>query len=552
MNKFFYQYWNNDKKTKRLNPIFKYILIAILIAFGIYCVATINYSSSKRGPELFAKYFKEIFKFKSDHADFKNENFWLVCLRTLFYTIQYTALGSLIGFVLAFFSAYLASINLHKHKSLTITFKIVILILRSIPVFFFLALFKSGFDKLLLATLILSWFTWLWLHKYLVDIFETTNIKYFQNDLLLGKSNFKAFLNDVSIRNKSKIIMLFVFSFESNLRWTTILSSAGLIGIGNLIVVNYFKDFAYIGIPLTLLLIVLILLEGITIFLNYLIFKPKEININKKYSKIKRLFLRSDFYCWFLLIVMVAIFISTLFQINYSVLSAKSIQDTFYSMIKPDYSYLVSNSKTIWYNFWIIIKIGYAGTLISFFLSLLIAILGNNKLNHFVFPIFTKLLLLIARIIPIALLFIMLRIIYQPEATLLLIIIFSISRSMSKFFIESINNVDEVKINNFKVFGYSKHRILVRYILPEVWSELITYTIFRFELSFRNLINLGPLSTVGIGSLLYSFMSKDNELDKVSALILPIMISIILIECINYGLMYFKKHNENKYALVNS
>ncbi|WP_051590861.1 PhnE/PtxC family ABC transporter permease [Mycoplasmopsis felifaucium] len=548
MNKFVFQYWNNDKKLKKLNPWLKYIGLAILIGFALYCVFSINWKTSKYGSELFWHYIKELFRFKSDNPDFVNQNFWIVCLKTIFITLQYTALGSLIGFFIAFFTAYIASNNLHKNKWIVYGIKIIILLLRSIPVFFFLALFKSGFDKLLLATLMLAWFTWLWLHKYICDIFETSETKFYSNDLLLGKSKFKSFINNVSLRNENKIIMLFIFSFESNLRWTTILSSAGLVGIGNFIVISKNSDLAYVGIPLVLLLASLLVLELINIAINQLLFKPKTILPLAKNASIKRMFLRPELYCWVLFGIILAISISTLFKINYSVFNFEGIKHSFKSLMEPDYSYLIKDSARIWQSFFAIIKIASGALFVSFFISLFIALLGNNKLFPKAVSIVIKIILLLIRVIPVVLLFILFKIIYiSAEACLFIIIVISTSRSMSKFFIESINAVSDIQINNLKTFGVSKFKILSRFIYPAVKHELLTYTIFRFELAYRNLINLGPLSAVGIGAMLYTYMSKDFSLPKVSALMLPIMISIILIECLNYSISYIRKYRERKY-----
>ncbi len=62
-----------------------------------------------------------------------------------------------------------------------------------------------------------------------------------------GNSKTKAFFKEIYPRVKNRIIALFIFSFESNMRWASILGALTLPGIGKLIYyaskqITYFNE----------------------------------------------------------------------------------------------------------------------------------------------------------------------------------------------------------------------------------------------------------------------------------------------------------------------
>lgn len=546
-NKCLYDEWKNEGRKdnpKKFKKFYKYLFLIILNIFCLYCIFSLNWKRTTYGNESLKKALSYLFQFDKNSPDFIDQNYWLVCLKSLFSTIQYTALGSLLGFFFAYFTAFLASRNLHKSKAHVIVIKLFILILRSVPEFFFINLFKSGFDKLLLATLVLTWFTWLWVHKYLVDIFEQADTKYYENSILLGNKKIKAFMKDVSKRNENKIIMLFILSFEANLRWTTLLSSAGLVGLGNFIITNsVYSNYKTVGIPIVLLLLVLVFLELLSILINKLVFKPKQVEKN---NKLKWVFNRSKIYLWALFIVFFGIAISVFFKIDYKAFNNELLSHTFKEMTQPNYAVLKQKSWEIFKSFWIMIKLIFASIYVAFFISIFIAFIGNNKINSPVGSIVVKIILVILRTIPAVLIYELAVIVHFPEATLFIVLVISLTRSLSKFYIEAVNNISSIKIQNLKARKLNRFIIFYKFIYKEVKSEFSNYLYFRFESAFRKLISFGAISAIGLGGIMYQFMNNDMN-NEVAAITLLIMIVVIMIELVSYFIAYLQTKKENQW-----
>ena len=104
--------------------------------------------------------------------------------------------------------------------------------------------------------------------------------------------------------------------------------------------------------------------------------------------------------------------------------------------------------------------------------------------------------------------------------------------SLSKFFIESINAIDDKDINNLRLKNWSNFKIFWNFILPKIKKDLFSYSTFRFELIFRNTITYGSFCAIGVGTSLYVYLYDTLRLDyRVAAgYMLPIIIVILIIQ----------------------
>lgn len=529
---------NNNATPKRVKSIFKYILYLLIVSFIIYCFSSLSWNHTQNWNKWVNQALKLLFVFDpSDKANYPSYSLWYISFRKMAETFEYTALGSLVGFVIAYFTAYGASYNLHKKKYFVYFSKITIFALRCLPVLFWMFIFKEAFDKLLCASLLLTWFTWLWLHKYLMDVFEASDTQNYQNDLLLGRNKFKAFYKNISNKNKNKIVMLFLYSFESNLRWTTLLSGVGLTGIGELID-RYSKDpdsFKYLGIPLFVLLINIIIIELFNILINYLMFKTPSIKANDKHKKIKLIFYRPNFWIWLMLAFIIVLSIIALVQIDWSVYHKEAVKSLWLDFTNPDYSKAFSSSYDLFSLFWVLIKITTCVLFLSFLAAILIAFLANERLNKKYQVYFLKILLVFFRTFPVLVIFRLYAIVYDTNsnaAIMVLSLFYPTMASLSKFFIESINAIDDKDINNLRLKNWPNFKIFWNFILPKIKKDLFSYSTFRFELIFRNTITYGSFCAIGVGTSLYVYLYDTLRLDyRVAAgYMLPIIIVILIIQ----------------------
>ncbi|RMX35715.1 ABC transporter permease [Mycoplasmopsis fermentans] len=529
---------SKNESYKKLKRWVKVTFILLILIICLYSLLSFDWKiMDNNSVKQLKNDLQRLFTFNNINSSYPANNLWILSLSFLWSTIQYTALGSLLGFLLALVTSYLASWNLHKNKILPIISKIIITLLRTLPIFFFVFLFTSSFDRLLSASLILTWFTWLWLHKYLCELWENSKVNFYWNSILLGQNKFASFINNVSYRNKNKVIVLFLYSFESNIRWSSVLSTLGLFGIGELIN-NPLKsgNYSVIAIPLLYLALILLILEIYSLIINHLIFNPLKLEINNKTKCLARvkLYLIISFSLIFLTSVITLINIK--YQFNLDIFKSRWSELTY----KANYSILKSESYSIFKELLITIKITIASIFLAFIFSIFASFFANDKTNNKFVKIISKMLLAFFRTIPITLFFYLsINLYYSREVILILALSFTTMRSMSKFYTESINNIDQKLIDNYLLLNKNKITLYFEFILPRVIKDFYSYAAFRFELIFRNIINYGAFAAVGLGDRLNYYQNK-NEWQKVGALILIFWLCLISIELITTLIKYRK------------
>ncbi|BAH69868.1 hypothetical protein MBIO_0603 [Mycoplasmopsis fermentans PG18] len=529
---------SKNESYKKLKRWVKVTFILLILIICLYSLLSFDWKiMDNNSVKQLKNDLQRLFTFNNINSSYPANNLWILSLSFLWSTIQYTALGSLLGFLLALVTSYLASWNLHKNKILPIISKIIITLLRTLPIFFFVFLFTSSFDRLLSASLILTWFTWLWLHKYLCELWENSKVNFYWNSILLGQNKFASFINNVSYRNKNKVIVLFLYSFESNIRWSSVLSTLGLFGIGELIN-NPLKsgNYSVIAIPLLYLALILLILEIYSLIINHLIFNPLKLEINNKIKGLVRvkLYLIISFSLIFLTSVITLINIK--YQFNLDIFKSRWSELTY----KANYSILKSESYSIFKELLITIKITIASIFLAFIFSIFASFFANDKTNNKFVKIISKMLLAFFRTIPITLFFYLsINLYYSREVILILALSFTTMRSMSKFYTESINNIDQKLIGNYLLLNKNKITLYFEFILPRVIKDFYSYAAFRFELIFRNIINYGTFAAVGLGARLNYYQNK-NEWQKVGALILIFWLCLISIELITTLIKYHK------------
>lgn len=110
---------------------------------------------------------------------------------------------------------------------IAIPIKFIIIVLRLLPELFFIYLFQISADKTLAINLIFSWFTWLWLHEYFSQVIENANFEIFYWLTKIKQNKFTAFFKEIWPQISPKILNYIFYAFESNIRWSTILSKLG-------------------------------------------------------------------------------------------------------------------------------------------------------------------------------------------------------------------------------------------------------------------------------------------------------------------------------------
>lgn len=499
-NNFFYSFSTNDKTHKKLNSWTKICFYLILLIFTVVSFIFINFHFSKNGLEIFYNNLKKIFVFNNRIEQYPNSNLWLLSVEYLWRSIKGVIIGTSIGFIIAFITSTLSNKNIIKIKFIDKIINFTIALLRAFPIIFFIYLFKLSFSKNLSFILLISWFSWIWLHKYMSEYYNNINYYLFEALQKQGTNFFISFFKSIIYQINNKFISLFMYSFESNMRWNSLLGTLGFIGIGELINLSQENQFESMGIPITIIIIFMLFLEVIIFTFNKFILIHKSTEINKKNINYKIIFKLLFFIT---IIVLIIISISTIswdenIKFNYSFIK---------SIFNPNWSIL--NYKTnIWNDIFLLISQTIVIMTISTFFSIIFIFISSNKIFGY-FSLIGSFITTIIRAIPaIALLFIISPLFKDSSSTICLILGISSSTIISKNVNETINKLDSNIINYFYMQGYSKFYIFFKYIIPKVKGYYLSQILFEWESKYRDIITYGSYGVSSIGTNIDLYESK--------------------------------------------
>ncbi|OYD26734.1 phosphonate transport system permease protein [Mycoplasma testudineum] len=542
-------YWEakiRGKKVKIINPNFYIILLIFISIIAIVFLALNSSMFNNLGTELTREYLNKMFVFKSSSQSFDTENLWTLSLIYLWSTIKIVTLGTTIGFLLALLTSFFGSKKIFNNV-FSIVFRIFILFLRALPIIYMINLFRTGFVGNDSAFLIFAWFTWLWVHRYLIDYINSLDFKYFDQARKLNKNIFSLYYREIFLRLKTKIISLYFYSFESNIRWVSLLSAVGVIGIGTLFYIPlsqpFVIDISEATIPLFVYVIFLLIFEAFNFCLINLIFKSRSIILNNKKNLILKYWWKKIvIFC--LLLTTAFISIATLFDLEYNYATTHVMINMIQRLFQIDLAKVfASNSTSPIVSLLSVIGQAFSITFFVFIIGLIIGILSNSKINSKTTSIIWKLLSVFIRSIPFIVLFYVLNPLWiRPHSTLFIVLIFQGSFTFSRKVSEAIDKIDLIIYNNLKRNGFSKIKIFWLYIYPLIRKELMYQNALEFESQIRSLIFLGVFGINHLGQIINSF-SERQTYSELANYIWPTAAFIILLEIVTYQI--FEKNKVN-------
>ncbi|MEA4276460.1 hypothetical protein [Mycoplasma sp. 21DD0573] len=491
-----------------------------------------------------AKNFTNMFSFESYNKNL-TENLWELNFKYFIQTVKTITCGSILGFLAALFTGFFASTNIHKHKSIPLIIKIILLLLRAFPVIVFLLLFRISFDPYLAAFTIYFWFTWLWLHKYINDLIEAADTKKYWNDIAKGSSKLKSFYTNIVLVLKNKFWVNFFLSYESNIRWVSVLGIVGINGLG-----FFFGDLSKyqknIGITLFFIFLFILINEGLLFFFNKVLFVKPNITINSKADLNKFKYNWRKYAFWFILAIYFGIFIWSLTGLFHSKVDVKTFSLFFKSLFIWDFSDVVKTD--IYKDYLYIFMCAYVAVALAFIFAIAYSfILSENLFNSYLVWS-NKTILIIIKIIPAVIWFYMFNPLMKSQVAITSAILISSFRHMCKQFAESINSIDRRKISNMQAQGNSKWFIYRNFIIPQIKNQIISTNLFEYEKSFRNAIIYGAFANISIYKTINKYQ-ETQEYSKIVPLILPAYVFLIMLEL---AYLILKNKDKLKFYINNS
>lgn len=515
-NFFFYYVKNKNNQSKKvIREWWKHILLISFILILVLCFSKLNFSINTDGVSLFLNNLKKIFQFSNTSDFYQNGikvNLWFLSFKFLWKTFSITLAATVFGFIISILTSYVSCYQFNKFY--TFVTKALILLLRSFPELVFIYIFANSklFQKDFALFLVYVWFTWLWVHKYMIETLENIDLRSYRKSIFLGKSKIKSFIQEIIPRISNRYFALLLYSFELNLRWTTILSSLGLFGIGSLI--NFANDqllFEQLSIPLFVLLSLLVLLDLTFYSLNKYVLKTKSKEIkNKDYKEIMK-----TSFNWkkiLKIIILLSLIIFSIIQLSlldFRITKYPHLNNFWHSFWKPEW---INVNKAISSLFLNSIPFAILICFFSFVFSLFILPLTTDKLFSKPQVIFFKISNSFFRLLPSIIIFFFIYPLFNSSFTLIIIVL-SISQTfkIDKQLNEIINDIDTKIIEILRIKGHTKLFIYFKYILPYIKKDYISLMLFNFEGQIRNSITYSFLSTeLYIGNILTLKLSEKN------------------------------------------
>jgi phosphonate transport system permease protein len=151
-------------------------------------------------------------------------------------TIQMSFLGSIIGSAVALPIAIISSSNINKFKPLLIITRLILSVVRTLPVLVYAAIFAyiTGFGTVP-GVLAITIFTFAIVSKMLYEKIETIDMGAYTAIEATGATKTQAFFRAVIPQIMGSYLSLTLYSFEINIRYAAILGYVGAGGIGILL-----------------------------------------------------------------------------------------------------------------------------------------------------------------------------------------------------------------------------------------------------------------------------------------------------------------------------
>ena len=188
----------------------------------------------------------------------------------LFDTIKMSIMGSVIGATIALPIAVIASTNINKNKIVVWFFRILLMIIRTLP-----TLIIAKFAALIFGlgtfagTMAIIVFTFGIVAKMMYESIETIDMGAFEATESFGANKFQSFWSACMPQILPTYLSYCLYSLEMNIRAAAILGSVGAGGLG--ILINEFigwRDYESLGAVLLALFVVVLIIENTSQYLR--------------------------------------------------------------------------------------------------------------------------------------------------------------------------------------------------------------------------------------------------------------------------------------------
>ena len=453
-------------------------------------------------------------------------------LLPLFYTIQMSVTGTVLGSFFALLIAPFGAENLDFPVLPRQILRILIQILRSFPalILALISTFLFGLGTFA-GTFAITLYTFAIMGKLTYEDIQAASPKTYQALRVMGTSRFTACTHAIFPEIAPGFFTNALYLLETNVRHSSILGYVGAGGIG--LILNEkisWLEFDKVGAILLMLFLTVCMIEYFSRYLVALIRKEK--NIKKGHARL-------------LILLLAAIFLIctvTLSPPDLSRTSPQTLRNMLLGFLHPDMRFFFSTGKDgLFYLLAETICIAFVGTVIGAVVSLPLAFLNTRRFVPAPVSFLFNLLIMGIRSIPFLVYGLIFIRVSGPGAFtgVLTLAVCSIGL-LTKRFTESLDALDMRPYHALLAMGVRPLPAICHSVLPQLKPVFTSIILYRFDVNIREASILGLVGAGGIGAPLI-FSMNQYAWEKAGAIILGLILLVWLIDVISgkIGKQYF-------------
>lgn len=438
-------------------------------------------------------------------------------LLPLFYTIQMSVTGTVLGAFFAIAAAPFAAANLKFPAAPRRVLRILIQVLRSFPalILALTATFLFGLGTFA-GTFAITLYTFAIMTKLTYEDISAADPKPYLALCSMGVSRFQAYVHAVIPDIAPGFLTNALYLLEANVRHSSILGYVGAGGIGLLLNEKIsWLEFDKVGMILLMLFLTVCAIEYFSRYLASLV--RGERRIKKEHARLLVLFLAAVF----------VICTVTLSPPDFSRTSPQTLRNMLDGFLHPDWSFFFSTEKDgLIYLLLETICIAIVGTSIGAFLSAPLAFLNTRRFVPAPAAFFFNLIIMAIRSIPFLIYGLIFIRVSGPGAFtgVLTLAVCSIGL-LTKRFTECLEAIDPGPYRALLAMGVHPVPAVCHSVLPQLAPAFCSAVLYRFDVNIREASVLGLVGAGGIGAPLI-FAMNQYDWNKAGAILLGLILLV--------------------------
>ena len=445
-------------------------------------------------------------------------------LLPLFYTIQMSVTGTVLGAFFAIAAAPFAAANLKFPAAPRRVLRILIQVLRSFPalILALTATFLFGLGTFA-GTFAITLYTFAIMTKLTYEDISAADPKPYLALCSMGVSRFQAYVHAVIPDIAPGFLTNALYLLEANVRHSSILGYVGAGGIGLLLNEKIsWLEFDKVGMILLMLFLTVCAIEYFSRYLASLV--RGERRIKKEHARLLVLFLAAVF----------VICTVTLSPPDFSRTSPQTLRNMLDGFLHPDWSFFFSTGKDgLFYLLLETVCIAFIGTVIGAVLSIPLAFLNTRRFVPAPVCFLFNLLIMGIRSVPFLVYGLIFIRVSGPGAFtgVLTLAVCSIGL-LTKRFTESLDALDMRPYHALLAMGVRPLPAICHSVLPQLKPVFTSIVLYRFDVNIREASVLGLVGAGGIGAPLI-FSMNQYAWSKAGAILLGLILLVWLIDLLS-------------------